>query len=115
MVVDLVVLGSFAFFFCMNCHNDRLFGHTESNLVDFNLNYVQAWYNGGCSMNLLKRSIHLNYGDIPSCCLTSMPPIAILSHSSDNHGYKLTNANSNFSLGSTYEFGMDNCATHHIC
>ena len=37
-----------------------------------------------------------------------------LSSSSEDDADKLTNANSDFSL-STYEFGMDNCATHHIC
>ena len=43
-----------------------------------------------------------------------LAPVAILSSSSEDNKDKFTNANSDFSLG-TYEFGMDNCATHHIC
>ena len=86
----------------------------DYNLVNFSLNDVQACCAGGCSMESLNRSINIDYSNMPSCCLTALPPVAILSSSSEHNEDKLTNTNSDFSLG-TYEFGMDNCATHHIC
>ena len=87
---------------------------TDHNLVDFNLNDVQECCAGGCTMELPHRSTNIDYSNMPSCCLTASPSIAVLSSSSEDNKDKFTNANSDFSLG-TYEFGMDNCATHHIC
>ena len=103
-----------ASFSIMNCNNEMLARCREYNLVDFNVDDMQACCGGECSVNFLKRFINSEYGDMPSCCLTALPPIAILSRSPENYGDNLTNTNLDFSLG-TYEFGRDNCATHHIC
>ena len=88
--------------------------HKDYNLVDFNLDNVHEGCSCGCPMNIVKRSMDLGSHVMPSCCFTALPPTLALSSSSDDYRDRYTNADSDFSLG-TYEFGMDNCATHHIC
>ena len=98
----------------MNCYSKGLIEDKHHNLVDFSLENVKACCDDGCSMNCLRKSIDINIDELPSCCLTALPPNLALSSTSENYKDKFTNDDSDFSLG-TYEFGMDNCATHHIC
>ena len=49
---------------------------------------------------------------LPSCCLTAVPPVVTLTNSSTKD--EVTNANVDFDEA-TAKFGVDNCATHHLC
>ena len=100
--------------FEMSQYRKGMVEHKDYNLVDFNLDNVQGCCDGRCSVNLLKKSMDLGFHDMRSCCFTALPPTLALSSTSNDHRDKYTNADSDFSLG-TYEFGMDNCATHYIC
>ena len=81
------------------------------NVMDFSFDHINSCCGGGCHM-LRHRCIELV--DRPSCCMTAMPPVGALSSSVMDGTDKITNSNSDFSL-ETYHFGLDNCATHHIC
>ena len=51
-------------------------------------------------------------GESASCCISAAPPVVAMTNDMDADG--ITNSNMDFSISNT-QFGMDNCATHHIC